>query len=206
MFLYYVIRGIATAFIRVFFPYKSIGKENACKGPCVIVSNHLSNADSFIVGMQYKGKNYVLGKKESFSPKIVGWFLKTVGGIPIDRDSPDAATIINCVRLLKKGNRLLIFPEGTRNKTDEILLPLKSGAALLAIKSKVPVQTVFIEGKSRLFRRNYVKVGETFELSEFYGLKLNSETLKQADDIIREKLLETSRIPTKKQTAAKDGK
>lgn len=201
MVLYYIIRAITTPIVRLLFPFKSINKKDACKGACVIVSNHLSNCDSFIVGMQYKGKNYVLGKKESFSPKIVGWFLKTVGGIPIDRDNPSPATLLQCVKLLKSGERLLIFPEGTRNKTDQPLLPLKGGAALLAIKSKVPVQTVFIQGKSRLFRRNYVKVGEPFELSEFYGQKLTAETLQKADDIIKEKLLETAKIPVKKEKA-----
>ncbi len=201
MVLYYIIRAITTPIVRLLFPFKSINKEDACKGACVIVSNHLSNCDSFIVGMQYKGKNYVLGKKESFSPKIVGWFLKTVGGIPIDRDNPSPATLLQCVKLLKSGERLLIFPEGTRNKTDQPLLPLKGGAALFAIKSKVPVQTVFIQGKSRLFRRNYVKVGKPFELSEFYGQKLTAEALQKADDIIKEKLLETAKIPVKKEKA-----
>lgn len=198
MFLYNVIRIIATPIIRLLFPFKTIGKKNACKGACVIVSNHLSNADSFIVGIQYKGKIFVLGKKESFSPKIVGRFLKTVGGIPIDRDNPSPSTLLNCIRLLKGGDRLLIFPEGTRNKTNERLLPLKGGAALLAIKSKVPVQTVFIEGKSRLFRRNYIKIGEPFDLREFYDEKLNAETLEKADKIIRDKLLETGEIPHRK--------
>lgn len=197
MFLYNFLRVISTAIVRLLFPHKSVGKDKAYNGACVIVSNHLSNVDSFLVGMQYKGKTYVLGKKEGFSPKIIGWYLKSVGGIPIDRDNPDPATIINCIRLLKNGDRLLVFPEGTRNRSDETLLPLKSGAALLAIKSKVPVQTIFIQGKSRLFRRNYVKIGEAFELSEFYGTKLNAETLQKADEIIKEKLLETSRIPTK---------
>lgn len=201
MFLYYVIRAITTPIVRLLFPFKSINKKDACTGACVIVSNHLSNCDAFIVGMQYKGKNYVLGKKESFSPKIVAWFLKTVGGIPIDRDNPSPATLLQCVKLLKSGEKLLIFPEGTRNKTDQPLLPLKGGAALLAIKSKVPVQTVFIQGKSRLFRRNYVKVGKPFELSEFYGQKLTAEALQKADDIIKEKLLETAKIPVEKEKA-----
>lgn len=198
MLVYYIMRGIVTGFMKVFFPFKVIGKKIACKTPCVIVANHLSNADAFIIGMQYKGKTYVLTKKESFSSKPVSWFLRTLGGVPVDRDNPEPSTIINCIKLLKGGNRLLIFPEGTRNKTNEVLLPLKGGAALFAIKSKTPVQTVFIDGKSRFLRRNYIKIGEPFELSDFYGSKVNAEVLDKADEMIRQKLLETKDIPTKK--------
>ena len=198
MFGYYIMRGLVTGFMKLFFPFKVIGKDRALKTPCVIVANHLSNADAFIVGMQYKGKTYVLTKKESFSSKPVYWFLRTLGAIPIDRENPDLSTILNCVKMLKNGNRILIFPEGTRNKTSEPLLPLKSGAALFAIKSKTPVQTVFIDGKSRFLRRNYIKIGEPFELSDFYGAKINAEALKKADELIKEKLLETKEIPHKK--------
>lgn len=196
--MYRLMRGITSAFIHLFFPFKVIGKENLCKGPCVVVSNHLSNADGFIIGMQFKGRITILAKKESFSSKPVAWFLRTLGAVPIDRDNPDAATIINCIKSLKNGERVLIFPEGTRNKTDEPLLPLKGGAALLSLKSKVPVQTIFIYGKSKLFRRNFVKIGEPFEFTEFYDTKVNAEIIGKADEKIRQMLLKTREIPVKK--------
>lgn len=195
MITYYIVRAIVTAFIRLFFPYKTVGKENILDEPCVIVSNHLTNADAFIIGMHYKGKIYVLTKKESFSSKPVSWFLRTLGGFPIDRDNPDPSTILRCLKMLKEGKKLLVFPEGTRNRTEEPLLPLKSGAALFAIKSKVKVQTIYIYGRSRFLRRNYIKIGKPFELDNFYNTKLNSTLLSEADEVIRKKLLETREIP-----------
>ena len=196
--MFYIIRGIVTVFMHIFFPFKVIGKENICKGPCVVVSNHLSNADAFIVAMQFKGKTKVLTKRESFSSKPVSWFLRTLGGVPIDRDNPDAATIIGLIKALKNGERILIFPEGIRNKTNAPLLPIKGGAALLALKGKVPVQTIYIYGKSKLFKRNYIKIGEPFEFTEFYGAKVNAEVIQKADETIRQKLLQTREIPIKK--------
>ncbi len=196
--MYRLMKGIAATFVRLFFPFKVIGKENLCKGPCVVVSNHLSNADGFLIGMQFKERITILAKKESFSSKPVAWFLRTLGAVPIDRDNPDAATVINCIKSLKKGGKVLIFPEGTRNKTAEPLLPIKGGAALLSLKSKVPVQTVYIYGKSKLFRRNFVKIGEPFEFTELYDTKVNAEIIERADEVIRQKLLETRELPVKK--------
>lgn len=197
MVIYYIVRVITITFIKIFFPYRFINKENVPNKPCVIVANHLSNADAFIIGKLFKGKMYVLAKKESFKHKPIAWFLKTLGAIPIDRDKPDPSAMLSCFRLLKEGYPVLIFPEGTRNKTGADLLPFKSGASLFAIKAKVEVLPVFIDRKSRFLRINHIKVGKPFDFSQFYGQKLNDEILIEADRIIKERLLQTKDIPLK---------
>lgn len=192
--MYKLVRVITHTFTKVFFPFRRINHKQAVQNPCVIVSNHLSNCDAFIVGSIYNHKIYALTKKELFKGKGVSWFLRTLGGIPIDRDTPDASTILRCVRLLKGGDKLLIFPEGTRNKTGEKLLPLKSGAALFAIKAKVPIQPVFIDRPSKFLRLNHVIVGEAFSLEQYYNLPLTPEVLAEADALIKDSLLKTSEI------------
>ena len=187
--LYWILRPIIKGIFRLLFPYRILNKERTKDAyPCVIVCNHLSNADSFMVGTCFKRKIYFLGKKEWFKNKLVGGFLRTLGGIPIDRDNTDINAIKESFKTLKNGSSLAIFPEGTRNKTDAELLPLKDGVAMIATRAKVDVIPLFIYRKGKIFRKNYILVGEKFSLEEFYGQKGVNE---QATERIREKLLET---------------
>ena len=86
-----------------------------------------------------------------------------------------------------------MFPEGTRNHTEEELLPLKGGAAMFAIKARVPVYPVMCPHKTRLFRRTKILVGDPIDLSAFYERRLTAEDYAAAEEVIREKMLETKR-------------
>ena len=191
-FLYWVIiRPIFKAILRILYPYKIINKKRTDDSyPSVIVCNHRSNADSFIVGSCFKRKIYYLCKKEWLKNKLVGGFLRLLGGIPIDRDNVDLNAIKESFKVLKNGDNLGIFPEGTRNKTSEELLPFKNGVGMIAVKAKVNVIPIYIYKKAKIFRKNYVFVGEKFSLEEFYGIRDKSVN-DLSTEKIREKLLLT---------------
>lgn len=178
-------------FVRLLFPCKVIGKNNIKQGGAIFVCNHLSNLDPvYIIEYLPYRKHYFLAKKELFNKKIKGKFIKSIGGIPIDRSKPDITAIKESLKVLNKGKKLVIFPEGTRNKQDETLKEIKSGSAMLAIKAKVPIIPLHIEKRGKIFRRNKLIVGKPFELNEFYGEKVSSEVLEKASEIISQKLLE----------------
>ncbi|MBO5394614.1 MAG: 1-acyl-sn-glycerol-3-phosphate acyltransferase [Clostridia bacterium] len=180
---------VATPFVRFFFPTKFIGKKNIPKGACIIVSNHTSNADAANLATHTWEKKYYLAKKELFKSKFVGGVLKSWGGIPIDRAGNDLSAIKESLKVLKNGKKLVIYPEGTRNNNENMELgEVKQGAAMLAIKGKVPVVPMFVLKKPKLWRRNKVFVGQPFELSDFYGKKLSSEELASASKIIEDKI------------------
>ena len=84
-----------------------------------------------------------------------------------------------------------MFPEGTRNRTDAELLPLKGGAALFAIKARVPVYPVMCLRKTRLFCRTKIVVGDPIDLSSFYDMRMTEEDYAAAEEIVREKMLAT---------------
>ena len=92
--------------------------------------------------------------------------------------------------VVKNGDKIAVFPEGKRNMTSEPFLPFKSGSALFAIRSKVPVVPVVIYQKARFFRMNYAIYGEPFELSEYYGVKLTEDLLREADEKLLAKMQE----------------
>ena len=171
------------------------GKKNLPKGKAVLCSNHLSNWDLPLYYLNTTQHLKVLAKKEAFKHKLMGWYLKTLGGIPIDRDGNDINAIKNCMKALKEDKKLFIFPEGTRLKDDtKVMGELKSGLALIAIKTKTPIVPIWIVRRPKLFRRSVFYIGKPFELEEFYGLKLDEETLAKADEIVRQKMLETREL------------
>ena len=111
-----------------------VGKENIPRGCAhVIASNHLSDLDPvYILEAVFSWKRYtILAKQELFKNPLIGWFLSCMGAVPIDRGKGDMDTVNKVTDECKNGTPILIFPEGTRSKTGE-LLTLKSGAFLIA--------------------------------------------------------------------------
>lgn len=177
--------------LRIMYPTKFIGKKHIPKGPCIIASNHKSNLDAIILATHTWEKKFYLAKKELFEKKAKGGFVKGIGGIKIDRQANDVGAIKECLKVLKNGKKLVIFPEGTRtNNEDQSLGQVKQGVAMFAIKGKVPIVPMFIMKKPKIFRRNKVFFGEPFALEEFYDKKLTAEELEKATEIVANKLNE----------------
>ena len=175
--MYKFLRIILLGFIKTFFPFRIINGENAkIDGAVLIISNHLSNVDSFMVGACFKEKIFFLCKKEWFEKRFFAKLLGKLGAIPIDRENVDLNAFKESLKTLKNGDKLAVFPEGTRNKTGAELLPVKAGAALIAVKAKVDILPVFIKRKSKFLKKNEVYVGKRISLSDYYGKKIDKQT------------------------------
>lgn len=177
--------------LMILHPTRVVGKKNLPKGKAILSMNHRSNWDYVLFGANSRKKYRVLAKKELFEKnKAFRALLLNWGGVPIDRDNPDIEAIKTCMRYLKEDKQLLIFPEGTRLKDEEqILGEIKSGLALIAIKTKTPIVPVWIVRKPKLFRMSKYIIGKPFELSQFYGQKLDETTLAEANSIVRDQML-----------------
>lgn len=172
-----------------FYPMKVFNKENIIEGPSVVVCNHFRAIDCGFLKDTFDKNSYFLAKKEIFSNKIVKWFVKSYGAIPVDRDNPGIRSMIEACNVLKKGNKLVIFPEGTRNKTKSTkMLPLKGGSAILAVTAKCPIIPVMQLRKSRLFRKSYFIIGEPFYFTDFYDKKLSNDEKTLLDDMVKTKM------------------
>lgn len=175
--MYKFLRIILLGFIKTFFPFRVINGENAkIDGAVLIISNHLSNVDSFMVGACFKEKIFFLCKKEWFEKRFFAKILGKLGAIPIDRENVDLNAFKESLKTLKNGDKLAVFPEGTRNKTGAELLPVKAGAALIAVKAKVDILPVFIKRKSKFLKKNEIYVGKKISLSDYYGKKIDKQT------------------------------
>ena len=178
-----------------FYPCTIHGKDNIPKdGACVLVCNHYRAIDCGFVARAYNKDAFFLAKKELFKNKLVAKLIKSYGAIPIDRDKPDIKSMLMATKVLKEGHKLVVFPEGTRNKTQDDLMPLKPGSVVFAVRAKCPVVPLMLSGKSRIFRRTHLIVGKPFEFSEFYDKKLSNEDIQAMDEILREKMLEQAQL------------
>ena len=171
----------------ILFPCKIMGKKNIPKGKAIIVSNHKSNFDYIYIFTKVWRKQYVLSKESLYKNWFVRWFFRSCCGIPVNRDNVSLSTIKECLGVLKKEKILTIFPEGTRNKTEEPLLEFKAGASVFAVKSNSPVVPMYIIKRGRIFKRNVIVVGEPIYFDNSY--KGESGTIK-ANEVIKQKMLE----------------
>lgn len=182
-------------FFSLFYPMKVYGKENIPEGGAVLVCNHFRAIDcGFIKRIYYKNIKF-LAKKEVFKNKLIGKIAKAYGGISIDRENPDMKSLLEAIKEIKKGHKLCIFPEGTRNisGTNE-LQEIKGGSAVFSVKAKCPIVPIMILSKSKILRKTKIIIGKPFELTEYYGKKLTEKEISEMDNIIREKMIEQHEI------------
>lgn len=162
------------------------------KEPAVVITNHKNFMD-FILFLAVFFKSYlrcVVGKTLYESNKIVSVMLNLLGAIKIDRFSFDMDFFFKSSDALKKGHKVLIFPEGRFSVNDEIL-EFKSSAALIALQSNVPIIPVYHTTKYGFMKSIKVMIGEPIYLSDYYsGTNPSAEELCELTEILRNKIIE----------------
>jgi 1-acyl-sn-glycerol-3-phosphate acyltransferase len=100
-------------------------------------------------------------------------------------------SLLEAIKVIKSGNKLCIFVEGTRNKSGtNQLQEIKGGSMIFAVKAKCPIVPMMLNGKAKPFRKTHLIIGEPFELSDFYGKKLNNDDMEEMAKIVTNKMLE----------------
>jgi 1-acyl-sn-glycerol-3-phosphate acyltransferase len=161
------------------------------KGPLIIASNHLSNADGVVVGGWLTPKLgrriHWLGKREMVEWPILGRLARAGSVHPVDLGAADVEAFRLAQRILDEGHVLVVFPEGTRSTTGG-LQEAKDGLALLALRSGAPILPVGVSGTDRFWPRGGVprpggrvglRVGEAFRLSDVVPEGVDRKTAKR---------------------------
>ena len=155
---------LATVFM---YRIKIKGKENIPKeGAVLICPNHVHALDSAVFIAHSKRKINVLAKEELFKGRIKEWFADLFGIYPIKQDSADIEAIKTSLRVLKNGEPLMIFPEGTRNGLEK-RAPLKNGPVVLAIKSGTPIVPVGINGTFKFWTKVRIIIGKPISYEQY---------------------------------------
>ena len=174
--------------LRALFPIKVYGDKKFDKKRTVLVSNHISALDPLTIYVHCKNHMHFLYKAELRNSKALCKIVDWLEFIPVNRGEADITATKLTLRYLKQEEIVAIFPEGTRNPDLDCLAELKTGAALFALKTKTPIRPVYLWDRTKMWRRNYMIVGEEFTLEQFYDQPITHEVLQQATEIIWKKM------------------
>lgn len=153
--IYKTIKFIGSPLFRLIYRPRSYGVNNIPKeGSVILAGNHTSVLDALIMVSTPKRIVHMMAKKELFKSKFTNFFFRSMGCIPVDRKIHDSSAKSEAVSVLKNNEMLGIFPEGTVNKTNDIILPFKYGAVSFAKKTGAYIVPFAITGKYKIFRRS----------------------------------------------------
>jgi 1-acyl-sn-glycerol-3-phosphate acyltransferase len=123
------------------------------EGPLLLVSNHLGMTDPLAICVRLRRVVRFTPKAELFEWPVIGWLARQAGAVPIRRGASDREAIRRVAGLLAAGECVLVFPEGTYTDAPDpaAMLPVKTGAALLAARSGAVVVPVGLMGTERVW-------------------------------------------------------
>ncbi len=146
---YETVRVIARIIVPLLIKLRVIGVENVPKeGPVILVSNHLNWTDIPMIGYKVMRRTHFMAKAELFQKAPLKWLVIGLGAFPVRRGEADRQAIKQAEEVLKAGQVLVIFPEGTRSRTRQMKAGLP-GVALIALRSEAPIVPVGIYGSER---------------------------------------------------------
>jgi 1-acyl-sn-glycerol-3-phosphate acyltransferase len=176
-FLQFVCRLLAVVVFRI----RCYGREHLpTTGGVLLLSNHQSNFDPVIVGITANRRLNYMARDTLFGFSPFRWLINSLDAIPIDREGLGLAGLKETLKRLKRGEIVLMFPEGTRTRDGE-LAPIKAGFCALARRGNVPLVPVAIDGAYQSWPRSQL-LPRAGVLRVAYGPPLWPKEMEAFDD------------------------
>ena len=159
---------------KIFFRFRILHRERMIQsGPVILVSNHQSYLDPPLAGNVSDRAIYFLARRNLLNVPVLGWVLPKLNVIPVDQEGVDRSAVKGIIKVLKRGECALVFPEGERT-LDGGLQPALPGLGLIIARTLAPVVPIRIFGAHETFPRGggfhfhpiTVVVGEPIYFSE----------------------------------------
>lgn len=189
---FYVLKSVMIFLLVSLSRWRVKGVENVpMRGGLLIVANHISLVDPPLVAASVKRRVVFLAKEELFRTAFWRKFFIAAGAIPVYRGRLNRGLFDRIEGLLKQGEALVMFPEGTRS-VDAKLQPPLPGSALIAVRSGVPILPVGITGTEELRTRGWilrrpeimVNIGTVFYLPSVSGKISKGELIDYTNTIV----------------------
>ena len=173
--------------------YENAACSRRIKGPAIIISNHTSVFDYAVYLFVFFSRTLRFQMAEVlYRKKLLGWFLRRMGGIYVDRDGFDFGFVTKSEDILRGGGVVGIFPESRIPKPgEERPLVFKTSAAYIALRSDAPVIPVVTNGSYFSKKRARVMIGEPINVRDLSDPGLGEkEDLKNVSAKLRERIIE----------------
>jgi 1-acyl-sn-glycerol-3-phosphate acyltransferase len=185
MWLFRVCKVLTWLIGHCIYRFEITGRENIPKeGAFLLCSNHIHAFDPIALAIFIKREPRFMAKKELFKSRFLNWFFRNFGAYPVDRNvAADMQAYRTTMNLLKEGNGITIFSQGTRMKDFD---NAKGGVAVFALKSGAPIVPAGIRASYKIFTRVRVHFGEPILMDEYKGEKVKTELVEK----VMEKVIE----------------
>jgi 1-acyl-sn-glycerol-3-phosphate acyltransferase len=149
---YALLRPLAWLLTHLVCRYRVSGREHVpLSGPLLVAANHLSWYDPIILALVLPRRVWFFAKIEVFRWPIVGWLCQLTGQIPVHRGEGDRAALEKALAYLHEGKALIVFPEGTVERQEQ-MIAAHTGMAMLAVRSGATILPVGHTGTRRILR------------------------------------------------------
>lgn len=190
MSFYNIAKQAVKLFYKIMFRMDIEGEENIpTEGNAVLCCNHMSNYDPMTMAAFTKRPVRYIAKKELFANKFLSKLMYSLGAFPVDRETTDMKALKTAIKLLKNGEMLGIFAEGTRVKEGEAKAA-KAGVALFALKGGAPIVPVAVSSTYKFRSVVHIRYGNPIYLDEYKGQKVTTEMMEEITENVMKKVRE----------------
>ena len=174
--VYAFARWVLSVVFHTLFPVKYHNIECAqMDAPYILIGNHSHFTDPMLLAIPiYRYQLRIMGKKELMKNKLFAWFATKIEAIPVDRHNMDMGAVRTCLKVLKEGHALCIFPEGTRHK-EGVMEDIESGASMIALRSGARLLPAYISEKPRFLHTTHVYFHEPFSVKDIAAGGINKD-------------------------------
>ena len=194
---YKALHRVFAAPLRWLFNVKIVGTENEpCPGqPVLVCSNHISAWDPvWLCAVLKRRKPHIMAKAELFKIPVLNCIIRFFGAYPVERGGADVSSLRHTVELLKQGNCVGMFPQGTRcSGKDPAATSVKSGAGMIAVRSCADVLPIHIYAKNYKhtpFGRKTIVIGKPIPSKVIIGMHEAKMTYHDISQYIFDKVCE----------------
>lgn len=174
--MYFIVRNFLKLFLIIFMDFKVYGKEKVPKkGAFILASNHISHLDPPAMAGASPRVLHFMARHTLFDSWLFRLVIGRCGTIPVKRGEADIGAMKKAIRLLKSGEALFIFPEGTRSESGE-MSEAQPGMGYLSLMGGAPILTAYVEGTDKALPKGAKRLTRA-RVSVYFGDMIEPQKL-----------------------------
>lgn len=178
--LYWVAKSFFWVYFKILYRVKIYGADRIPNGCGILASNHASFLDPPFIAVSYPREAAFLAKKRLFKNGFINFLFENMNVYPVGDDASNLHSFKVIMKLLAEDQKVIVFPEGFRS-TDGNLLPLKTGVAMIAMRTDCPIIPVYIHGSYEAWPRDKKFPQFGTKLACVFGSPLYPKDFKELD-------------------------